>query len=156
MRLHIYTPNLKLRNLLHEQINKQRWTDSGFDVPMLAQTTKRARQITFDFDMVVAATNSHGHPEPLLLVPRSSIANSPFRLANSIGLIDMGYRGSLKAKVDVIDDFDHAMILDGTRYFQLCRQSWMPWESIVLVDNVHDLPSAPDSRGSGGFGSTGH
>jgi len=87
MRLHIYTSNLKLRNLLHEQINKQRWTDSGFDVPMLAQTTKRARQITFDFDMVVAATNSHGHPEPLLLVPRSSFATVlVLRLRLDVGL----------------------------------------------------------------------
>ena len=156
MHLNIYTQNPRLRALLQEQISSRRWTDSGFDIPMLNQSNKRAKQITFDFDIVVVATDSHGNPEPLLLVPRSSIANSPFRLANSIGLIDMGYRGSLKAKVDVIDDHDHVIILEGTRYFQLCRQSWMPWESINLVENVHDLPAAPDSRGSGGFGSTGH
>jgi hypothetical protein len=88
-----------------------------------------------------------------LNLPYKTIHPHLFRLSNSIGLIDMGYRGTLKAKVDVIEPSDHIFIGDGTRYFQLCRQSWMPWESVKLVD---ELPPAPDSRGSGGFGSTGH
>ena len=153
MSLYIQTSNLELRNRLQEQINTRRSTDSGFDLPMINQSQPWAKQLSFDLGVTVAATDSQGNPQPLLLVPRSSIANSPFRLANSIGLIDMGYRGSLKAKVDVIDKFDYIMIPDGTRHFQLCRQSWMPWETVELVDT---LPAAPDSRGSGGFGSTGH
>jgi dUTPase len=104
MHLYIYTADQELRNYLQVQIVNRRYTDSGFDIPMLNnQSGKRMKQMTFDFQMIVAATDDLGNPEPLLLVPRSSIANSPFRLANSIGLIDMGYRGSLKAKVDVID-----------------------------------------------------
>ena len=34
------------------------------------------------------------------LLPRSSISKTPLRLANSIGLIDAGYRGNLKAAMD--------------------------------------------------------
>lgn len=155
MHLFMYTSNQLLRDFLNTQIQNSRSTDSGFDIPMVDQSKPWAKQLTFDFGIKVAATSDLGHPEPLLLVPRSSISNSPFRLSNSIGLIDMGYRGSLKTKVDVIDESDHILINDGTRYFQLCRQNWMPWGSITLVDNEHDLPLAPDSRGSGGFGSTG-
>jgi dUTP pyrophosphatase len=151
--LHIKTDNPELRVHIQNLINSRRPTDSGFDIPMINQSRPWSKQITFDFDITVAATDSDGNPYPLLLVPRSSISNSPFRLSNSIGLIDMGYRGTLKAKVDVIEPSDHIFIGDGTRYFQLCRQSWMPWESVKLVD---ELPPAPDSRGSGGFGSTGH
>ena len=33
------------------------------------------------------------------LVPRSSISNTPFIMANSIGIIDAGYRGFIKAKI---------------------------------------------------------
>ena len=157
MHLYIYTADENLRAYLQQQIVNRRYTDSGFDIPMLNnQSGKRMKQMTFDFQMIVAATDDLGNPEPLLLVPRSSIASSPFRLANSIGLIDMGYRGSLKAKVDVIDECDYLIINDGTRYFQLCRQNWMPWKNITLVGRESDLPPAPDSRGSGGFGSTGH
>lgn len=156
MHLYIYAQDPDMRNRIQEQINTRRLTDSGFDIPMVNQSTAYEQLITFDFGITVAATSDSGFPEPLLLIPRSSISNSPFRLANSIGLIDMGYRGSLKAKVDVIHKSDFIVIADGTRYFQLCRKNWMPWKTITLVNNLNDLPPAPDSRGSGGFGSTGH
>ena len=107
MSLYIQTSNLELRNRLQEQINTRRSTDSGFDLPMINQSQPWAKQLSFDLGVTVAATDSQGNPQPLLLVPRSSIANSPFRLANSIGLIDMGYRGSLKAKVDVLEECDY-------------------------------------------------
>ncbi|SVA76917.1 uncharacterized protein METZ01_LOCUS129771, partial [marine metagenome] len=35
-------------------------------------------------------------------MPRSSIAKTPLRLCNSIGLIDGGYRGEIMAVVDNI------------------------------------------------------
>jgi len=156
MHLYIYAEDPTMRNYIQEQINTRRLTDSGFDIPMVNQSAVYEKLITFDFGITVAATSEHGSPEPLLLIPRSSIANSPFRLANSIGLIDMGYRGSLKAKVDVIQESGYLVIVNGTRYFQLCRKNWMPWKTITLVNNLNDLPPPPDSRGSGGFGSTGH
>ena len=40
------------------------------------------------------------------LFPRSSISKTPLRLANSIGLIDGGYRGELVGMVDNIYDKD--------------------------------------------------
>ena len=52
------------------------------------------------------------------LFPRSSISKTPLRLANSIGLIDGGYRGELVGMVDNIYDKDFH-IKRGERYFQL-------------------------------------
>jgi dUTP pyrophosphatase len=89
-------------------------------------------------------------------VPRSSISATPFRLANSIGLIDMGYRGEVKAKVDVSDDYsnDDYTVNSGTRLFQICQGNFMPWDRVIVVQFESDLPQAPDNRGNGGFGST--
>jgi dUTP pyrophosphatase len=104
--------------------------------------------------MYIAATNLEKNPLPCILLPRSSISSTPFRLCNSIGLIDAGYRGELKAKADIMNVIDYE-IKEGMRIFQLCQHSCLPWEKIILVDSLDELPKALDNRGSGGFGSTG-
>jgi len=150
--LHIQTSNVFLQQLIRNEIENRRMTDSGFDIPMLKQTLYATNnQVTLDFDIKIACTDKSGNPEPVLLIPRSSISSTSMRLSNSIGLIDMGYRGSVKAKVDLINKSNEINI-EEKRYFQLCRQNWMPWETVKLVN---DLPLPPDSRGEGGFGSTG-
>ena len=39
-------------------------------------------------------------PSPYYLFPRSSIYKTRYRLANSVGIIDCGYRGNLMAAMD--------------------------------------------------------
>jgi dUTPase len=152
--LHIYTPNPQVKVILYEQILKHRYTDSGFDIPMLPRVINVVEQVTFNLEVYIAATDSRRKPLPCILLPRSSISSTPFRLANSIGLIDAGYRGEVKAKVDVMYFAENYAITEKTRIFQLCQHSCLPWEKIVLVDSFEDLPVALDNRGSGGFGST--
>ena len=152
--LHVYTSNPQVKVMLYEQILKHRYTDSGFDIPMLPRVLNAVEQLTFNLEVYIAATDSQGKPLPCILLPRSSISSTPFRLANSIGLIDAGYRGELKAKVDIMYLSEYE-ITEKTRLFQLCQHSCLPWENIILVDSLDDLPKAPDNRGSGGFGSTG-
>ena len=82
------------------------------------------------------------------LFPRSSISKTPLRLANSIGLIDAGYRGELVGMVDNIYPEDYE-IKRGERYFQLVAVDSSPIE-FELVDELSD-----SDRGEGGFGSTG-
>jgi len=82
------------------------------------------------------------------LVPRSSISKTPLRMANSIGIIDNGYRGEIMAKVDNIKK-EPFTIEAGTRLFQIVSPVMLPI-SIKIVDNLSET-----SRGSGGFGSTG-
>ena len=153
--LHIYTPNPQIKVMLHEQILNHRFTDSGFDIPLVPIILNIVEQLTFNFDIHIAATDMKGNPLPCILLPRSSISSTPFRLANSIGLIDAGYRGELKAKVDIMYFVENYEIKEKTRLFQLCQHSCLPWEKIVLVHSLDELPKAPDNRGSGGFGSTG-
>ena len=82
------------------------------------------------------------------LFPRSSISKTPIRLANSIGLIDGGYRGELVGMVDNIYSEDYH-VKSGERYFQLVAVDSSPIE-FELVDDLSE-----SSRGEGGFGSTG-
>jgi dUTP pyrophosphatase len=149
MTLYILPDNDSVKALLEAQLKNHRFTDSGFDIPMLANNIDMSTKTTcFSLGIRVAA----GDSRPCLLLPRSSIYKTPFRLCNSIGLIDSGYRGEVKAIVDKLENHATTSIGEGTRMFQICRHNFLPWDSIVIVD---ELPAATDDRGSGGFGSTG-
>ncbi len=98
------------------------------------------------------------------LYPRSSISKTRMRLANSVGIIDAGYRGDLIAAVDSIGVFGStdiwqiwketlSPIKKYDRYFQVCAPDLSPF-LVHIVDTEHDL-SPPTTRGQGGFGSTG-
>ena len=157
MTLYLWTPNKELHNLLIETADSYRKTDSGFDIPMI-ESNIDMYNITpiINLGIRVACKTSDGKPAPCLLLPRSSLSKTPFRLANSIGLIDMGYRGEVQARVDnLMRSSDYLHITSGTRYFQLCQHSFMPWEDIIICQYENELPEALDNRGSGGFGSTG-
>jgi len=98
------------------------------------------------------------------LYPRSSISKTRMRLANSVGIIDAGYRGDLIAAVDTIGLFGStdiwhvwketlSPIKKYDRYFQVCAPDLSPF-LVHIVDSAEDL-SPPTARGQGGFGSTG-
>ena len=155
MALYVYPMNANVRQLLESYMSKRRPTDSGFDIPcesmeLHAETLPSLGQ-TVHLGIKVAAVSGESL-RPCLLLPRSSISQTDMRLSNSIGLIDQGYRGEVMAKVDL---FGPMKVQEGSRYFQLCRHDFLPWERIVIVDSEGELPSATDDRGSGGFGSTG-
>jgi len=82
------------------------------------------------------------------LLARSSISKTPLRLANSIGLIDGGYRGEIMAPCDNIKDFEYTAE-KGQRLFQLVAADCSSI-SYTIADELSET-----SRGSGGFGSTG-
>ncbi len=85
-----------------------------------------------------------------LLMPRSSISKTPMRMANSVGLIDAGYRGVLLGAVDFHAEFTASA---GERYFQIVGADLLPWKAVHIVD---EIPGGPTLRGEGGFGSTGN
>jgi dUTP pyrophosphatase len=155
MTLYIRTENPELRDMIQTQIQNHRFTDSGFDIPLLASNIDLSEKVhCFSLGISVAATFADNSPAPCLLLPRSSIYKTPFRLCNSIGLIDAGYRGEVKAVADNMSPEEETTIRydSGTRLFQICQHNFLPWAKIVLTD---ELPAPPDNRGSGGFGSTG-
>ena len=81
------------------------------------------------------------------LYPRSSISKTGLLMANSIGIIDNGYRGELLVYVHNLLDKDFE-IKRGTSLFQVCLPSLLP----VTFSVVETLSET--KRGSGGFGST--
>ena len=160
MSLYIYVANEELRNLYKQHLaEKHRYTDSGFDILLPKQLVEFEGHgpKTIYTNIIATALTESGNPAPCLLLPRSSISNSAYRLSNSIGLIDMGYRGEVMAKCDPSLPYDNTphVIEQGTRLFQLVQHNFMPWKEIRIVDLLEELPAAPDNRGAGGFGSTG-
>ena len=84
------------------------------------------------------------------LYPRSSMGSkTPLRLSNSVGIIDAGYRGEIKAIVDNLDRDNDFIVRAGTRLLQLCS----PIVSPITYEMANSLTDT--SRGGGGFGSTG-
>jgi dUTPase len=84
---------------------------------------------------------------------RSSTATkTTLRLANSVGIIDAGYRGDIIA---VFDDLGVGMglIKQYQRLVQLCPPNLTYPFRVTLVDTLEDLGET--ARGNNGFGSTG-
>jgi dUTPase len=88
------------------------------------------------------------------LCPRSSIYKTGLVMANSQGVIDRTYRGTLKAPVWVVapDAFRKAMAtgFEGVRLFQIVAPDMGHISEVRVVES---LPVT--MRGEGGFGSTG-
>ena len=86
-----------------------------------------------------------------LILPRSGLAlNHGVTVLNSPGLIDAGYRGEIK--VILYNSGDESFTFErGQRIAQLMVLA-LPDLALTLVD---ELPTAPDDRGSAGFGSSG-
>jgi hypothetical protein len=70
-------------------------------------------------------------------------------MANSVGLIDAGYRGTLLGVTDFNSSYT---VTAGDRYYQIVAADLLPWAKIHIVE---DIPGGPTLRGAGGFGSTG-
>lgn len=119
--------------------------DAGLDLFVINEQTISAGESTL-IHLEIACQTKEGRP--YLLMPRSSIAKTPLRLSNSIGLIDGGYRGEIMAAVDNIKNESYT-IEPGQRLFQLVAMDGSPIH-FELVERLSE-----STRGEGGFGSTG-
>jgi len=134
----LYTSKIAAHNL---QIQTT-YPDAGFDLPCLEDldcsgTTKCNLGVKL-------ALYKNDIPSAFYLYPRSSISNTPLRLANSVGIIDSGYRGPMIACFD-----GTYSIKKFQRLVQVCTPTLEPM-TIHMVDVLSDTV-----RGEGGFGSTG-
>ncbi|MBC8345060.1 MAG: dUTP diphosphatase [Candidatus Marinimicrobia bacterium] len=119
--------------------------DAGLDLFVINEQTIIAGESTL-IHLQISCENMEN--KSYLIMPRSSIAKTPLRLSNSIGLIDGGYRGEIMAAVDNIKTEDYT-VEPGQRLFQLVAMDGSPIH-FELVDELSET-----TRGSGGFGSTG-
>jgi len=96
------------------------------------------------------------------MYPRSSLSKTQLRLANSVGIIDAGYRGHLMGMFDVVNINKETSSDDAEadyfgkkfeRYLQICAPGLVPI-MVEIVNSKDDLGEQTE-RGDGGFGSTG-
>lgn len=124
--------------------------DSGIDlcIPPNSITINNNSIHSIDHMISCCMVDNNDNTTGYYLYPRSSISNYPLMLANSVGIIDAGYRGSIKAKVRCFDN--NFRISSDIKLFQICA----PNLSSLRVKIVNELPSS--NRGANGFGSTGN
>jgi len=122
--------------------------DSGLDLFCPTDILVKAGEtVKIDLQIQCEALKDYISNVSYYLYPRSSIVKTPLRLANSVGIIDAGYRGNIMAFVDNIKTEDY-IVESGTRLFQICSSDLSPL-TFELVNQLSDT-----SRGQGGFGST--
>ena len=100
---------------------------------------------------IKCAAFMNGRPQSFYMYPRSSLSKTKLRLANSVGIIDSGYRGELCGVFDNIGT-TQVDVVPGSRLLQICSPTLEPIKlEIVGTEDVLGVTE----RGDGGFGSTG-
>ena len=163
---HVAKHNLKV-------LENGAYADSGFDLLVPEAThpeydpenLEERPFLRVDHRIVAAMRRPAGGgggspPTGFYMYPRSSLGTKKrLRLANSVGIIDAGYRGHLIAAFDVLLAFKDAgdtsrAALQYERLVQLCAPDLSPVH-VTLHPLGHSIESSGTMRGDGGFGSTG-
>ena len=123
--------------------SKTRVSDSGYDLTIV-DIWKTVGKVTF-YDTGIRVKPPFGYY--FMVVPRSSLSKTGYRLVNSIGIIDRSYTGSIKVALQKMDESMPDLELP-VRLMQL-----IPIQAVhikpIYVDSLEETP-----RGDGGFGST--
>jgi len=151
--LHLYTENQELKTL-YQNHRTVHIGDSGIDlfIPENYHNLESDKTYFISHDIICWMTDNSGDLVSYYLYPRSSLSKTGLRMANSVGIIDSGYRGNIIAAVDTLSNRDESLykIDKHVRLFQICAPTL---GQIKLV--VEDEIAQNSTRGSGGFGSTG-
>ena len=122
--------------------------DSGLDLFCPRDITVEPGQTVFVDLEIRCEALVDGCNVSYYMYPRSSLSKTDLRFANSVGIIDAGYRGNLRGAFDNIRDEPY-VIQKGQRLLQICSPTLGPIK-MTLVNTLSET-----SRGEGGFGSTG-
>ena len=114
------------------------YLDAGFDLFVANEINCDSNQVNkIDLEVKCSAQIVSNDSEPrntgFYMYPRSSISNTPLRLANSVGIIDSGYRGRLVGKFDCLQNQFIINKLD--RLLQICAPGLIPIY-VELVNNA--------------------
>lgn len=154
--------------------------DVGYDVCAISQPKivgeqasipdawKRIDYIEYDLGIKIDGFQPFNSPHEdifTLAFPRSSLSNYNLLLTNSVGVVDSGYRGSLKARFKYVFQPEDLFVTQfgnvygrvnaakiykqGDKVCQLIFQNHFH-PQIEIVDNLEE-----SERSEGGFGSTG-
>lgn len=151
-----------LKNLLNRPqipVQIQRLTDSA-KIPTYSHDTDACADIYADEDITIEPGETHPVNTGIALAipdgfvvhvyPRSGLSvNTKLRLANSVGIIDAGYRDELKVPIWNAGDVPYR-IEKGMRIAQMNIMQC----PLFGFEEVEDIKEIPGDR-SGGFGSSG-
>ena len=119
-------------------------TDIGYDLTAI-DVYKVLSDKTILFETGIAVQPPEGMYTEIL--PRSSITKTGYMLANSVGVIDPPYRGSLKIAVRKIDDSFPDLEPPFCKFQLIMRKAHLY--------NLEEVESLDETvRGKGGFGSS--
>ena len=153
-KLKLYIENYELKNMYinaiisHNKYNQ--YPNAGFDLFCPEDIIYNDSLFKLDTQIKCAMYKPDGSPCSYYMYPRSSVSKSNLRLANSVGIIDSGYRGYLMGIFDVKDN--KINIEKYSRLLQICSPTLDPI-NVELVSSLKELGHT--ERGTGGFGSTG-
>lgn len=144
-----------LNNEIHDlYLNHSTFHDGDSGIDLFIPCDKIAYKdgvVFFGHKIKCMMTDPNGQNCSYFLYPRSSIAKTPLILANSVGIIDAGYRGEIIAAFRHFDFYEYQK---GQRLVQICAPNLGPIKMVVLNTESGEELEETD-RGSGGFGSTG-
>lgn len=127
--------------------------DSGFDLFVTEDVVIPAGEIKMINMQVKCAVYGRRNgtiiPLPYYLCPRSSVIKRGIILANSVGIIDCGYRGPLMAGFYNTRK-EEVKIKAGERVVQICMSDLCPYYNVTLTDEIERT-----DRNESGIGSTG-
>lgn len=144
---------VKLENPKAVMPSKTHDNDVGYDLTLIEVAKQISPMITmYDTGIAIAAEqkmfDSSISDFYVEVVPRSSLSKTGYILANSIGIIDPDYRGTIKVVLAKIDPSmpDIQLPFKGVQMIvRLLQPS-------IMVQTTKSLPET--DRGNGGFGST--
>jgi dUTP pyrophosphatase len=119
--------------------------DAGYDLTVISVEKSKHTDDVFIFGTGLAINPPEGYFAEL--VPRSSISNTGYMLANSVGIIDPNYRGEIKIALRKIEKNAKDIILP-------CRIAQLILRPIIRVPVLQKERLNETERGAGGFGST--
>ena len=119
--------------------------DAGLDLTAVSIVSDTTSQVIYDTGQAIEIPEEHVG----LIFPRSSICNYELELSNSVGVVDSGYRGTIRFVFNKTNGIDSLKYKVGDRIGQLLI---LPYPEIELVE-VNELNDS--ERGHTGFGSTG-
>ena len=147
----------------NRNMEKNYYFDSGFDLFLpddyIFTTNKgkidfevKCEMITYESLEEHKSNINEVRPTGYFLFPRSSISKKPLMLANSVGLIDSGYRGNIMAVFRYFPE-EHEKLRYKLEKYERLIQIVHPCTYRIFVELVEELTNS--ERGNGGFGSTG-
>jgi dUTP pyrophosphatase len=119
-------------------------SDIGYDLTSISVSKNISKNIIL-FETGIKVSPPDGYY--IEIIPRSSMSKTGYMLANSVGIIDPSYTGTLKIALIKVDESLPDIELPFTRCQLVLRK--VEYSFIEQVNSIRDT-----DRGCGGFGSS--